>query len=151
MKNITIGRNIEDKREAIEQALAEIQKRCTARTVDFDTVKKAIKTASDSCPIQVKAHRAGIRFSIDPNGQKFPNAYTNKGRPQSTVITGEFTKSGVKIEFKRDDTHGADGPAYSGYNKEQALMVLMQAGCYTEGLRKAINLYENQTGKNVTF
>ena len=150
MKDIKIGKNVEDKREAIEKALEEIQKRCTARTIDFDDVKKALEMASENCPIQTKTIRAGIRFSIDPNGQSFPNAYRKKGRPVSTVISGEFCKTGLKISFARDDTHSTRLPAYSHYTREQAFEVLMHAGCEVSMLNRAVNLYENQT-KNKVF
>lgn len=150
MKDIRIGKNIEDKREAIEKALEEIQKRCTARTIDFKDVKTALEWVSDDCPVHAKTARAGIRFSIDPNGQSFPNAYRKKGRPVSTIISGEFCRTGLKINFARDDTHSTRLPAYSHYTKDQAFEVLMHAGCEVSMLNKAINLYENQT-KNKVF
>lgn len=150
-KNITISslKNIDSKQEAITQALDELQKRCTARTIDFSDVKKALVEVSDRCPIEAKTARAGIRFSIDWNGQTFPNAYKAKGRPQSTIISGEFTKSGLKICFTRDDTHSTMAPRFSGFNREQAFRILQQAGCSTYNLNRAVNLYENQTGCKV--
>lgn len=152
MKMITIGaNNIENKREAIEKALDEIQKRCTARTIDFMDVKAALELVIENCPIEAKTARAGIRFNIDPNGQSFPNAYRRKAysAPQSTIICGEFAKSGIKITFSRGDAHSTRMPSYGGFNKEQAFRILEQAGCETYMLNKAVNLYENQTGKSV--
>lgn len=149
-KNITVNmKNIDSKQEAITIALEEIQKRCKARTIDFSDVKAALKKVCDLCPVEAKTARAGIRFSIDPNGQTFPNAYTRKGRPESTVITGQFGKSGVKIRFSRDYTFRTAEPSYSGFNREQAFRILEQAGCDTYMLNKAVNLYENTTKNNV--
>ena len=149
MKEIIIGKDIEAKRPEITAALAEIQKRCTARTITFEDVRAAVETVTDNCPVLQRTHREGIRFELDPNGQRFPNAYTRKGRPQSTIIRGEFKKSGLKITFERGDAAGTDRPKYSGYSREQAFRILEQAGCETWGLEKAVNLYENQTGKHV--
>lgn len=150
-KNITVNlKNIDSKQEAITTALEEIQKRCTARTIDFSDVKAALKKVCDLCPVEAKTARAGICFSIDPNGQTFPNAYKAKGRHQSTIISGEFTKSGLKICFTRDDTHSTMAPCFSGFNKDQAFRILEQAGCDTYMLNKAVNLYENTT-KNSVF
>lgn len=150
-KNITVNlKNIDSKQEAITTALEEIQKKCTARTISFNDVKAALKKVCDLCPVEAKTARAGICFSIDPNGQTFPNAYTRKGRPESTVITGQFVKSGMKIQFSRDYTFRTAEPSYGGFNREQAFRILEQAGCDTYMLNKAVNLYENTT-KNSVF
>ncbi len=145
-KTITLKYGHEmEKTAEINEMLQEVEKRCSARTIDsFTFVEMTLEDVNKHCPIKAKGMRAGLQFCVDPNGQEFPKAY--KYTPESTIMYGEYTKGGMKIWFGRDTTRKDRKPEYSNFNEEQILTVLQQVGVDTRKVTKAFNHYKNSTG-----
>ena len=119
----------------------EAQKRCSARTLNWYTFCDAIGKVQTACPIKAKTHCKGLRFHIDPNGQKFPTSY--KYTPESTRIVGEFTQNGIKVSFERWHTNRNKEPEFSGFSEDQILYILKSAGVDTYYTERAFNYYKN--------
>ena len=89
-------------REKLAQALAEAQKHCRTRTVTAEQIVQAAIHIVAYIGIP-RTHMAGCRFVLDLNAQNFPNAY--KGRPESTLVTLEFTGGHFSVtDIRRGDT-----------------------------------------------
>jgi len=145
-KTITLKYGHEmEKAAEITAMLQEVEKRCSARTIDrISLVEITLEDVNKHCPIKAKGMRAGLQFCVDPNGQTFPKAY--KYTPESTLMYGEYTKTGMKIWFGRDTTRKDREPEYYNFNEEQILDVLETAGVKTGKVQKAFNHYKNGTG-----
>lgn len=89
-----------DEERAVTEAklqpwLDEIQKRCTARTIDTADIQKWVKAAEgkitgwDSHKISQKALE-GTEIECDPRAQSFPRKYTKLGMPSSTHFRARF-------------------------------------------------------------
>lgn len=133
-----------EKAAEINELLQEVQKKCSARTIDRTAlIEITLEDVNKHCPIKTKGMRSGLQFCVDPNGQTFPKAY--KYTPESTLIYGEYTKSGMKIWFGRDTTRKDRSPEYYNFNEEQILNVLEASGVKTCKVQKAFNYYKNGT------
>ena len=86
-------------RERLEKALAEIQKRCSARIITAENVINAVMEAEKRLrELSTAADAIGTRVEIDIHAQNFPKAYTNKYIPESTYFSARREKSAWIIE-----------------------------------------------------
>lgn len=82
----------ERNRQKIEKALNEVQKCCTARTIDYYDIVNELKSVSNQfSSVCTKKAFEYTSVLIDVNGQNFPNAY--KFSPESTQF-GAFYLNG---------------------------------------------------------
>lgn len=84
-----------------------LQKRCTARTIDTGDIINCLNRYVSALRIS-KTAAVGIKMTVDPNAQNFPNAY--KYLPDSTLFDAEYTAKGWIISnLRRGITHRAAG------------------------------------------
>lgn len=85
-------------RNKIEKALDEVQKRCTARTIDyFDIVHELKAVINQLCFVCTKKGLENTSVWIDVNGQNFPNAY--KFSPESTQFRALYLKGKWRLMY----------------------------------------------------
>jgi hypothetical protein len=88
--------------DKINEALDQVQKRCTARTIDASDVVRMTEEVEQRLNIP-KCGLAGVKFSADYHAQAFPNAY--HGRPESTIILCEHNGTAWYLtDVRREDT-----------------------------------------------
>lgn len=84
----------ESNRDAINEMLNAVQKRCTVRCTDYDDIVYAIGRIERKLDIP-KSAMIGIEARVDPHAETFCNAYKAKCfNPQSTHFTIKRTASG---------------------------------------------------------
>lgn len=82
----------------IEKALDEVQKRCTARTIDyFDIVHELKAVNSQLCFVCTKKGLENTSVLIDVNGQNFPSAY--KFSAESTQFGAIYLKRKWRLVY----------------------------------------------------
>ena len=91
MKAIKI---IPENANQINSALREVQKGCRARIMTYNQVLASLKAIDDTFYGVPKSAMIGMQISIDYWAEDFPNAYTRKGRPESTVVLIERKSAG---------------------------------------------------------
>ena len=92
---------------ALSADLNTLQKRCAARTIDPSDVIESLNRYMAALRIS-KTAAVGIKVTVDPNAQSFPNAY--RYIPESTLFDAEYTEKGwVVSNVRRGTTHGAAG------------------------------------------
>ncbi len=109
MKRINIKNLTDTARERLQEELDSIQQGCRVRTITADDVEYYVHKAVEEY-ILMGASRAsmdGLTFRLDPNCQDFAKSY--KGRPESTIIAVEITKTGYYVVnlFRGDTFRGA--------------------------------------------
>lgn len=105
MKSIIIS---ETNKSRIEAAIAEVEGKASARTVDYDDIVRACGRIEKKLRIP-KKYMEGIRYDVDLHAQNFPKAY--KYRAESTHFTVEYSKGKwrlVSIERNYTRTAGHD-------------------------------------------
>lgn len=83
----TVSEELKTELGKLDAALDEVQKRCTARTIDADRVLWTLQEYFDKLGITKKAAE-GIEVRVDPWAQVFPSAY--KWDPDSTSFTARY-------------------------------------------------------------
>lgn len=91
MKSIKI---IPENVNQIDSALQEAQKGCHTRTMDYTHLMKSLEAIENTFHGVPKSAMIGMQISIDYWAEDFPNAYTRKGRPESTVVLIERKSAG---------------------------------------------------------
>ena len=92
---------------ALSSDLDTLQKRCTARTIDTDVIVDSLSRYMAALRIS-KTAAVGVKVTVDPNAQNFPNAY--KYMPESTLFDAEYTAKGwIVSNIRRGTTHRAAG------------------------------------------
>lgn len=76
-------RVLESNRTRINTELQRVQSRCEVRLVDFDDIRRMIKTIEDRLQISKKSLE-GCEAVVDIHAQNFPHAY--KYTPDSTWV-----------------------------------------------------------------
>ena len=88
----------EHNRNKIEKALDEVQKRCTARTIDYEDILAEIKAVDEQfSKVCTKKAFENTEVLIDVNGQNFPNAY--KFSAYSTQFRAVYLKNKWRIMY----------------------------------------------------
>lgn len=80
--------------EQINAALNECQKGCRVRTMDYDRLVKAVMHLNHRFSDVPKKAMVGLEISLDYWAEDFPNAYTRKGRPESTQVLLTYKAGG---------------------------------------------------------
>lgn len=100
--------------------LAEVQKRCTARTISPWDIIAEVDDLKNTLNVSIKALE-GIRAEIDTHAQKFPNAY--KYTPESTHYFIEVIKGSFYVtEIKRSRTRTNVYEVYHTQNSAAAIV-----------------------------
>lgn len=81
----------EENTAAIRDAIAQAEGRAKARTISVQDILDSVVEISEHYNLP-KKYMVGLRFSVDPNAQHFPNAY--KYVPESTQFCVEYCPSG---------------------------------------------------------
>ena len=85
-------------RNKIQNALDEVQKRCTARTIDYEDILAELKAVEyQFSTVCTKKGFEGTTVLIDVNGQTFPNAY--KFSAYSTQFSAVYLKSKWRLMY----------------------------------------------------
>ena len=88
----------EGNRNKIEKALSEVQKRCTARTIDYYDMVNELKAVDEQfSKVCTKKAFEGTEVLIDVNGQNFPNAYKFSAR--STQFRAAYLKGKWRLMY----------------------------------------------------
>ena len=88
----------EHNKDKIEKALDEVQKRCTARTIDYYDIVNELKSISNQFSrVCTKKAFEITSVLIDVNGQNFPNAY--KFSPESTQFGAIYLKGKWRLVY----------------------------------------------------
>ena len=88
----------EHNRNKIEKALDEVQKRCTARTIDyFDIVHELKAVINQFSKVCTKKAFENTSVLIDVNGQNFSNAY--KFSAKSTQFGAVYSKGKWRLVY----------------------------------------------------
>lgn len=88
----------ETNRAKIEKALDEVQKRCTARTIDYNGILSEIKAVNEQfSTVCTKKAFENTSVLIDINGQNFPNAY--KFSAYSTQFRAAYLKGKWRLMY----------------------------------------------------
>ena len=88
----------ERNRQKIEKALSEVQKRCTARTIDYFDIVHELKAVSNQvCFVCTKKGLENTSVLIDVNGQNFPNAY--KFSAKSTQFRAVYSNGKWRLVY----------------------------------------------------
>ena len=88
----------EHNRSKIEKALDEVQKSCTARTIDYEDILAEIKAVDEQfSKVCTKKAFENTEVLIDVNGQVFPNAY--KFSAYSTQFRAVYLKSKWRLMY----------------------------------------------------
>ena len=88
----------EHNRNKIEKALDEVQKRCTARTIDYFDIVNELKSVSNQfSKVCTKKAFENTSVSIDVNGQNFPNSY--KYSAKSTQFVAIYLKGKWRLVY----------------------------------------------------
>lgn len=98
-----ISMNSETAKDRIERQLAYIQRSCTARTITYADIVRALNTVEERIGVP-RCALDGTEVVVDINGDNFPSAY--KYTPYSTVFRA-VNKSGkwVILDVYRAPTH----------------------------------------------
>ena len=72
----------------IAAALEEVQGRCKVRTISAADIRRALEQIERHFDIP-KCKLDGVKITVDIHAQSFPNAYSLKGVPESTVFSAE--------------------------------------------------------------
>ena len=81
----------EENTAAIRDAIAQAEGRAKVRTISPVDIFDAVAEISEKYTMP-KKYMVGLRFSVDPHAQHFPNAY--KYVPESTQFCVEYCPSG---------------------------------------------------------
>ena len=106
MKEIIIN---EKNRAKIEAMLDEVQRRCTARTIDWDDIISVINQIERRYNRELRISKKDLeesRFTADCNARTFPNAY--KYVPESTHV--DFVYRGGKWRLTTICRRTTNGP-----------------------------------------
>ena len=88
----------ERNRNKIEKALDEVQKRCTARTIDYDDILAELKAVDEQfSKVCTKKAFENTEVLIDVNGQDFPRSY--KFSAKSTQFRAVYLKSKWRLVY----------------------------------------------------
>ena len=88
----------EHNRNKIEKALDEVQKRCTARTIDYEDILAELKAVDNQfSKVCTKKGFEGTTVLIDVNGQAFPSSY--KFSAYSTQFRAVYLKSKWRLIY----------------------------------------------------
>ena len=88
----------EHNRNKIEKALDEVQKRCTARTIDYKDILAELNAVDKQfSTVCTKKAFEGTEVLIDVNGQIFPNSY--KFSAHSTQFRAVYLKSKWRLTY----------------------------------------------------
>ena len=88
----------EHNKDRIEKALDEVQKRCTARTINYYDILNELKAVDNQfSKVCTKKGFEGTTVLIDVNGQVFPNSY--KFSAYSTQFRAVYLKSKWRLIY----------------------------------------------------
>ena len=88
----------EHNRNKIEKALNEVQKRCTARTIDYEDILAELNAVDKQfSTVCTKKSFENTEVLIDVNGQIFPNSY--KFSAYSTQFRAVYLKSKWRLTY----------------------------------------------------
>ena len=88
----------EHNKDRIEKALDEVQKRCTARTIDYEDILAELKAVDEQfSKVCTKKCFEGSEIMVDVNGQTFPNSY--KFSAYSTQFRAVYLKSKWRLMY----------------------------------------------------
>ena len=116
------------KRDEIEKTLAVLQIRSQTRTVTYDEIQILVARIEDTLKTLgiPKKLWDGMRFRIDANAQKFPNAY--KYEPMSTIVKIQrFSKDWFIVDIARARCEERKVQIETAYTDEQKQAILIQA------------------------
>jgi len=116
------------KRDDIEKTLDVLQSRSQTRTTNYDELQVLVARIEDTLKTLgiPKKLWDGMRFRIDANAQKFPNAY--KYEPMSTVVTIQrFSKDWFVVAMARERCNERKVQIETAYTDEQKQAILIQA------------------------
>lgn len=117
----------EKNRETIEQELENVQRRCTARLINYNCIDSMSKKLKKYYGLSNKDLN-GCKFIIDLHAQTFPSAY--KYTPNSTKIILEFKNSYWKIiDIFRAETNRENG-VVEAHLTEQAQKTIIEHFTY---------------------
>ena len=92
----------EHNRSKIEKALDEVQKRCTARTIDYYDIINELKAVDNQfSKVCTKKAFENTEVLIDVNGQDFPNSY--KFSAYSTQFRALYSKGKWRLVYLERD------------------------------------------------
>ncbi len=83
-----------ENRARIEAALEAVQGKSRTRTITYDIIANRLQAVEKVYSIPKTALK-GVKVSLDPHAQNFPNAY--RGRPESTQVEAIYTGTAWKI------------------------------------------------------
>ena len=91
MKSIKI---VPENANLINSALREVQKGCRARIMTYNQILSSLERIEIAFHDVPKSAMIGMQISVDYWAEDFPNAYTRKGRPESTMVLIERKSAG---------------------------------------------------------